>query len=57
MLTEASIDEQLEISLYCRNAGVCLVISDVWGVFASVFCDFGPSFVVNDRLGHVELNS
>eukprot|EP01035_Chromulina_nebulosa_P025282 gene25282-32993_t len=57
VLTEASIDDQLAISAYCRNAGVCLVISDVWGIFASVFCDFGPSFVVNDSNGEPAASS
>jgi hypothetical protein len=29
--------------------GICLIAADVRGVFASVFCDFGPAFTVLDK--------
>jgi hypothetical protein len=35
--------------LACTHQGICFIAADVRGVFASVFTDFGPSFVVVDK--------
>jgi len=51
VLTESGIQQQTTIAEYCHKSGVSVIIADVWGVFSSVFCDFGPNFVVNDTNG------
>ena len=35
----------------CREVGSSFIYSVTTGVFAKVFCDFGPSFVVSDKDG------
>eukprot|EP01117_Protostelium_nocturnum_P002084 TRINITY_DN12724_c0_g1_i1.p1 TRINITY_DN12724_c0_g1~~TRINITY_DN12724_c0_g1_i1.p1 ORF type:complete len:1011 (+),score=274.61 TRINITY_DN12724_c0_g1_i1:161-3193(+) len=51
LLTNQSLDEQLRINQICRKHGVAFINADVKGVFSSVFCDFGPKFVVSDKDG------
>eukprot|EP00301_Raphidiophrys_heterophryoidea_P000638 c10321_g1_i1.p1 GENE.c10321_g1_i1~~c10321_g1_i1.p1 ORF type:complete len:1042 (+),score=295.58 c10321_g1_i1:99-3128(+) len=45
------LSEQLEIDNFCHANGICFVAANTHGVFGSVFCDFGLSFVVNDKNG------
>ena len=40
-----------EINDKCRDVGACFINTLVTGVFGSVFCDFGESFVVSDKDG------
>lgn len=40
--------KQLEIDDFCHTKNICCIAADVRGVFAYVFCDFGPAFVVTD---------
>lgn len=51
VLTDASLDEQLRISEFTHPNNIALIIADTHGVFAQVFCDFGPSFTVHDVNG------
>jgi len=43
--------ERLNISRFCHAQGIAVVIADSAGVFGSIFCDFGESFVVHDTDG------
>ena len=48
VLTNIPLAEAVEIDRICHSKGVAVVHSGIRGVFAYVFCDFGPSFLVND---------
>ncbi|XP_022919652.2 ubiquitin-like modifier-activating enzyme 1 isoform X1 [Onthophagus taurus] len=51
VLTNSSISEQLKIGEMTHSLGIALVIASTRGLFAQVFCDFGPSFTVLDVNG------
>ncbi len=51
VLTEASLEEQLAVNEFTHSTGRAFINSDVRGLFSSVFCDFGPEFVVSDVTG------
>lgn len=46
---------QLQINEACRKAGACFLAASSRGVFASLFCDFGDRFEVEDRDGEEPL--
>lgn len=51
VLTSTSLDNQIIISEYCHKNSIFLVISDVFGLFGSIFTDFGKDFVIADSTG------
>ncbi|EWC48694.1 ubiquitin-activating enzyme E1 1 [Drechslerella stenobrocha 248] len=51
VLTETSLDNQLQINKFCRANGIYFVSADVRGLFGNVFCDFGDEFSVADATG------
>ena len=53
MLTNASLEESKRIDEICRAASppIAFIRAEARGVFASVFCDFGPAFTVHDPDG------
>lgn len=51
VLTGISLDDQIIISQYCHQEGVFLVIADTFGLFGSIFTDFGKKFLVTDPTG------
>ena len=51
VLTGTSLDDQIIVSQYCHQEGIFLVIADVFGLFGSIFTDFGSNFVVTDPTG------
>ena len=48
VLIEIPLSEQLLIAEFCHAEGIAVITSDVRGVFSTIFCDFGESFVVSD---------
>ena len=48
MLTGTPLADALRVDELCHRAGIGLVRADIRGVFARVFCDFGPAFTVFD---------
>lgn len=50
-LTEATLAEQLAVNEFCHSTGRAFIAADTRGLFANVFCDFGPEFVVTDATG------
>ncbi|KAL4450533.1 hypothetical protein ABPG77_000889, partial [Micractinium sp. CCAP 211/92] len=48
VLTETPLAESIRIDEFCHANGIAFIKADVRGVFAQVFCDFGPSFEVLD---------
>lgn len=51
VLTGTTLDDQLIISQHCHEKGIFLVIADIFGLFGSIFTDFGKNFVVTDPTG------
>jgi len=51
VLTSTPLKEQLLIADYCHQNGIYVVIADTYGLFGSIFTDFGPKFTVVDPTG------
>ncbi len=56
VLTGTPLDEQITISDFCHQNGIFLVIADIFGLFGSIFTDFGENFTVADATGENPLN-
>ncbi|KAG9504518.1 E1 ubiquitin-activating protein [Fusarium musae] len=56
VLTSAPIHQQKAIGDYCHSKGIYVVIADTYGLFGSVFCDFGEKFTCIDPTGETPLN-
>lgn len=50
VLTDATMEEAKQIDAFCHQQvpAVSFIYAKTAGVFSSVFCDFGPSFTVQD---------
>jgi ubiquitin-activating enzyme E1 len=46
--TQLSYSAAAELDAACRRGGAAFVYAAIRGVFATVFCDFGPAFEVSD---------
>ena len=57
VLIEIPLSEQLLIAQFCHEQGIAIICSDVRGVFSSIFCDFGESFIVSDVDGEPAASS
>ncbi|KAK0620307.1 hypothetical protein B0T14DRAFT_227986 [Immersiella caudata] len=51
VLTNTPLNLQLAIGDYCHEKGIYVVIADTFGLFGSIFCDFGERFTVIDATG------
>ncbi|KAA1074144.1 hypothetical protein PGT21_008632 [Puccinia graminis f. sp. tritici] len=51
VLTNTPLSKQLEFNDFTHQNGIQFISTDVRGLFGSVFCDFGPEFVVLDTTG------
>ncbi|TMW63332.1 hypothetical protein Poli38472_002273 [Pythium oligandrum] len=51
VLVNSSYSEALRIDKICHDNSIGFIKTDARGVFGTVFCDFGPEFVVSDRDG------
>ena len=56
VLTSSSLKDQLTISDYCHKNGIFIVIVDTFGLFGSIFTDFGNDFAVADPTGENPLS-
>jgi ubiquitin-activating enzyme E1 len=41
----------LEMNEYTHKRGIAFIATSTYGLFGSLFCDFGPSFTVIDKNG------
>lgn len=57
VLTQLPIDEQLHVAGYARAAGASIVVANVFGLCAQIFCDFGEQFYVLDTNGEQPLSA
>lgn len=51
VLTNAPLQSQKLIADYCHSKSIYVVIADTFGLFGSIFCDFGEKFSVMDPTG------
>ncbi|KAH6895639.1 hypothetical protein B0T10DRAFT_478533 [Thelonectria olida] len=56
VLTNVPIDSQKAIADYCHTKGIYVVVADTFGLFGSVFCDFGEKFTIMDPTGETPLS-
>lgn len=57
VLTNSSIEEQLQIGDVAHKNGVKLIVADTRGLFGQLFCDFGTDFSVSDTNGEQCVNN
>lgn len=55
VLTNTPLADQQIIGDYCHSKGIYFVASDTFGLFGSIFCDFGKKFCVLDTSGETAL--
>jgi len=51
VLTNVPLSKAIEINDVCRKAGTRFIMTDTFGLFGNLFCDFGDDFVVYDTNG------
>lgn len=56
VLTNTPLADQIIIGDYCHKRGIYFVASDTFGLFGSIFCDFGKNFTVLDTSGENALS-
>lgn len=56
VLTGISLKDQLTISEYCHQNSIFIVITDVFGLFGSIFTDFGKDFTIADPTGETPVS-
>lgn len=56
VLTSTPLRDQIAISDYCHEHGIYLVIADTFGLFGTIFADFGKQFTVGDATGETPLS-
>lgn len=56
VLTDTPLKDQLVISDYCHEHGIYVVITDTFGLFGTIFTDFGKNFTIGDPTGENPLN-
>ncbi|KAK7957112.1 uncharacterized protein PG986_006334 [Apiospora aurea] len=56
VLTDTPLNLQLAIGDYCHSKGIYVVCADTFGLFGSIFCDFGEKFTCLDPTGENPVN-
>lgn len=56
VLTSLPLKDQQLIADYCHTKGIFVVAADTFGLFGSIFCDFGDKFSVIDPTGESPLS-
>ncbi|KAI0021269.1 hypothetical protein F4780DRAFT_738840 [Xylariomycetidae sp. FL0641] len=51
VLTNTPLNIQLAIGDYCHSKGIYVVCASTYGLFGSIFCDFGKKFTCIDATG------
>ncbi|KAF2473692.1 ubiquitin-activating enzyme E1 [Lindgomyces ingoldianus] len=51
VLTDTTLNDQVKIADYCHENGIYVVITDTFGLFGTIFTDFGKNFTVGDPTG------
>jgi ubiquitin-activating enzyme E1 len=56
VLTNTPLKDQIVIGDYCHEKNIYLVATETFGLFGSVFCDFGKNFTVIDSTGEAPVS-
>ena len=56
VLTNTPLKDQLIIGEYLHKRGIYLVVADTFGLFGSIFCDFGKQFTIIDSTGEAPVS-
>jgi len=56
VLTNTPIKDAIIIGDYLHEKGIYLVVADTYGLFGSIFCDFGKNFTVIDPTGETPVS-
>ena len=56
VLTGTPLKDQITIADYCHNSGIFVVITDIFGLFGSIYTDFGKDFAIADPTGENPVN-
>lgn len=56
VLTGTPLKDQVTIADYCHNNGIFVVITDIFGLFGSIYTDFGKDFAIVDPTGENPVN-
>lgn len=56
VLTDTTLEDQLTIADFCHENGIFVVITDTYGLFGTIFTDFGKNFTCGDPTGENPLN-
>ncbi|KAM3076209.1 E1 ubiquitin-activating protein [Clarireedia jacksonii] len=56
VLTNTPLQDQIVIGDYLHKKGIYLVVADTFGLFGSIFCDFGDKFTVLDPTGEAPVS-
>ena len=51
VLTDTLLEDQIKIADYCHENGIYIVITDTYGLFGTIFTDFGKNFTIGDPTG------
>ncbi|KAJ4350722.1 E1 ubiquitin-activating protein [Ascochyta clinopodiicola] len=51
VLTDTLLKDQVKIADYCHENGIYVVITDTFGLFGTIFTDFGKNFTIGDPTG------
>jgi len=51
VLTDTPLADQIKIADFCHENGIYVVITDTFGLFGSIFTDFGKNFTIGDPTG------
>ncbi|KAK3072903.1 E1 ubiquitin-activating protein [Teratosphaeriaceae sp. CCFEE 6253] len=56
VLTDSSLKDQLKVADYCHENRIYVVVTDTYGLFGTIFTDFGKNFTVGDPTGENPLS-
>ncbi|KAK3073152.1 E1 ubiquitin-activating protein [Teratosphaeriaceae sp. CCFEE 6253] len=56
VLTDSSLRDQLKVADLCHENGIYVVVTDTYGLFGTIFTDFGKNFTVGDPTGENPLS-
>ncbi|KAB8627246.1 hypothetical protein FH972_026079 [Carpinus fangiana] len=51
VLTDTPLKDQLTISDYCHEHDIYIIVADTYGLFGTIFADFGKNFTCGDPTG------
>lgn len=57
VLTNTLLAEQIIIGDYCHQKGIYFIVADTFGLFGSIFCDFGDHFTCLDATGEANVEA